>query len=997
MGARLVGRDRELELLGQALADAEAGTGRAVLVSGEPGIGKSALLEAWAREVGGRARVAVGRSSSVAAPPFWTWRQVLGVLVPAVEPPWTAAAAGARETVFAAVVDLLARAVEEGPPVVVVEDLHWADGSSLALLRFVIDALPGLAAVVVMTAREPLEPGAATEAVDDLPAAVVRVPLSGLDQNATGAIVRQVLGPAVDDGTIATIHARTGGNPFFVGEVARLRALQGRRASDVVPPGVRQVLGRRLARLPQRVVGVLTMAAVCEDFDTALLAQLTGHPQSEVGEQLDQAVRAQLVRRGAAGLELAHALVREVLLEDLGGRLAGLHRQAALALSERAGPPPHAALAFHWARADGDDADAQAAGHGLAAARQAVRETAYEQALPLYELALRGADPASDALAVGVEAGEAQILAGDLPGGRDRLRVAARAALEEDQPDVAGRAVLAMGGGPGGFEVDQSDTEQAALLRRVLAALPEADQDLRAALLARLSLVAAWSTDVASRVALTTEALALCGPATPATVRVAVLAAYCDAVAGPDGVAERHAAATEMLGLAETSGDLRLVLLARRLRVVACLERGDLAGADADIAAYERTARMLDVPLYTWPVPVWRGMRALLDGDVAAAFAWIERAEAVQLLARSGNADAMVFTLRHAALRAAGDHAASLPALEELLLAYAGYRGVECFMAGAFAEAGRLDRARALLDRQVAAGLDTLDRDSEFLEFVWQAGTAAILLGDQAAMRSAYEVLEPYADLWAVDGIGAAVFGVVAQQLGVLARHLGDRAAARRWLEAALARHREAGAPALVVATEAELAAIGAQRAPSPAPEPARFVREGAAWRVAWRGAEAVVADSKGMHDLATLLVRPGVEVDVLDLVGRDRAVRDAGDAGPVLDAAAKRAYRQRLAELDEDIADAEADADLGRLAARREERDLLFHELSASLGLGGRSRRLGDQRERARKAVGMRLRTALDAIAAAHPSLGRHLRNSISTGGLCSYQPEQPVTWATS
>ncbi|MGH9188125.1 MAG: ATPase, partial [Acidimicrobiales bacterium] len=199
--------------------------------------------------------------------------------------------------------------------------------------------------------------------------------------------------------------------------------------------------------------------------------------------------------------------------------------------------------------------------------------------------------------------------------------------------------------------------------------------------------------------------------------------------------------------------------------------------------------------------------------------------------------------------------------------------------------------------------------------------------------------------------------------------------------------------------SEAELGALGARspaRAEAREPERAVFRREGAVWRVDWHGADTTVNDSKGMGDIAILLARPGTEVDVLDLMGAGRGVLVDGGVGPLIDETAKRAYRQRLGDLDEDIADAETNADLGQLSALREERQFLLDELSAVLGLGGRPRVSGDQRERARKAVGMRIRTALKAIDAAHPALGRHLRNSITTGRFCRYRPEQPTTWTT-
>ena len=225
--------------------------------------------------------------------------------------------------------------------------------------------------------------------------------------------------------------------------------------------------------------------------------------------------------------------------------------------------------------------------------------------------------------------------------------------------------------------------------------------------------------------------------------------------------------------------------------------------------------------------------------------------------------------------------------------------------------------------------------------------------------RAVQDVLEPYADLWAVDGYGGACFGQVSELLARLAEYLDH---------------------------------------PSATPsDRAAFVRTGTVWQLEFRGRATTVLDSKGMRDLALLLVRPGQEVHVLDLVegsgGPSRA--EAGtDTGPMIDAAARSAYRRRLVDLEEEIDEASRDHDQGRLEKLGAVKDFLAAEVSAALGLGGRVRVTGDRTERARKAVAMRISTALKAIETVHPELARHLRNSVSTGRFCSYRPDQELTW---
>jgi hypothetical protein len=120
----------------------------------------------------------------------------------------------------------------------------------------------------------------------------------------------------------------------------------------------------------------------------------------------------------------------------------------------------------------------------------------------------------------------------------------------------------------------------------------------------------------------------------------------------------------------------------------------------------------------------------------------------------------------------------------------------------------------------------------------------------------------------------------------------------------------------------------------------------------------------------------------------------DTSGADAVLDERARREFKQRLADLDADLAAAEADNDLGRIGVVKGERDALAHELAAALGLGGRARTLGDPSERARKAVSARIRDAVKAIGACHAELGAHLEASVRTGTFCSYSPADNVRW---
>jgi hypothetical protein len=483
-----------------------------------------------------------------------------------------------------------------------------------------------------------------------------------------------------------------------------------------------------------------------------------------------------------------------------------------------------------------------------------------------------------------------------------------------------------MGGGVGGFEVDVFDFEQESLLKDALRLLPDQDSALRAAVLARLSVASAAVASPDERASLADRATTMARRVGDAEAEVAALAAFCDARSGPAYVRERIDAAGRMLALAHDHALLEL--LGRRIRLRARLELGDLTGVDADIAAYARVVDRLRSPTYSWLVPMWRGMRAVLNGDLDAGSRYADEVASLAETAQSPNAEMMSWTLHWRIARLHRDTRAIRKLVGRMAEWAENFPGSDCTFALLFAELGAPEQGRRHLRRLMDAGLDSLPVDSEWVELLWLLGEAAMLLDERDAAHAVHDALEPYADIWAVDGYGAACFGQVSDLLSRLAEY---------------------------------------QDSPSAAPPgSAAFVRTGTVWRLEFRGRSVTVVDSKGMRDLAVLLGRPGQEVHVLDLVeasgGPSRA--EAGiSTGPMIDAAARSAYRRRLVDLEEEIAEASRDHDQGRLEKLGAEKDFLAAELSAALGLGGRTRLTGDRTERARKAVVMRIGTALKAI----------------------------------
>ncbi|HJY60168.1 MAG TPA: hypothetical protein VJ418_27625 [Streptosporangiaceae bacterium] len=316
------------------------------------------------------------------------------------------------------------------------------------------------------------------------------------------------------------------------------------------------------------------------------------------------------------------------------------------------------------------------------------------------------------------------------------------------------------------------------------------------------------------------------------------------------------------------------------------------------------------------------------------------------------------------------------------------------------AQVGRTEEARAQFEA-VTPLLPALARDSEWLPVVAQVAETMALIGPYPVARWAHDALMPYAGLFVVEGICAAVRGPVHRHLALLADVLGDREAAAAHRAEAVAQARALGATALVARIERE-----ARPWPVPGDRPAQgagdggpgqvFRREGEVWTIGYDGRQVRLRDSKGLHDLHALLTRPGTAVAALDLASAtpDR-VPAMPDTGEVIDAQARSAYRQRLRELEEAAAEADAAADIGRSARVAAERDALVEALTQAYGLGGRVRRPGSDAERARTAVTARIKDAIRRIGEAHPDLGRHLARSVRTGTFCVYEPDQPTIWS--
>ena len=470
----------------------------------------------------------------------------------------------------------------------------------------------------------------------------------------------------------------------------------------------------------------------------------------------------------------------------------------------------------------------------------------------------------------------------------------------------------------------------------------------------------------------------------------------------PGTAAERLSIAGELAAAAAAAGETELMLEAHLARLVALLELGDPAFT-LELGTFTRLAEQAAIPRYLYLARSRQATAASLTGPletadelIAAAGAYGERIGEPDAWAVESSQLAGLAYLRRDWTRLSSVAAARGQALTPPPLAWHE-------RAWRLVEAGDRDGAAALV-----ASVPTLPAGYRWRHTAMLAGSAelAAAVADRPRCAALYEQLLPRAGEFAV--VGAAVFttGPVALQLGLLAAVLGRPDDAVAHLDAAARRSDRLGAALFATRARAErarvLAASGhSATGPGTGTGGNVFRRDGDVWALAFGGRTTALKDAKGLRDLAVLLAVPGREVAATELAaganGEAAAAIGALGADPVLDDRARAAYRTRLADLDDELATADAHHDLERSARLAAERGALIDELARATGLGGRRRRLGDAAERARTTVTARIRDAIRRIEQAHPELGAHLRASIVTGTRCAYRPAETVRWTVS
>jgi DNA-binding CsgD family transcriptional regulator len=816
MGDGIVGRRRELEWLRTWLHDARHGTGRLVLCAGEPGIGKTRLAQELAGiALAGGTAVAWGRCGEAeGAPAFWPWRQVLRSL--GVEPDTVFGgdieSPEDRFRVFDDVTEAVRGAATKSGLVVILDDVHSGDESSLLVLRHLAEHIAD-ARLLVFAAFRDSEPGSVLPRV--LPDLLRSPAIERLDLRGFGlAEVREELSKTTaaeataDAGAVLDV---TGGNPLFVREVARAIA-DGTWRPDRPPRTVLDVVGGRLDRVSAECRRLVQAAAIVgRDFPLSLVAATLDEPVAQCLPLIDEAIAFGLLDQlGDAGqYRFVHALIRDAVESSLAtADRAALHRAVADATEAQfAGDlSEHLTdLARHWAELAPYGEAATARTWAIRAAEDSVRRLAYEEGVRLYRaaLALEATSlPSEDRCRVLLALGRAAYFAGDLAGCADASLAAADAARAADSAELMSEAALVVEAAPdpGVNAVAKQLCEEA--ITRAGDTAPDA---MHARLLAQRSHLAFYDGEQDRVEALSAAALDLARQSDDDRALTEALHARKEARPGPAGRSERLQLASEMLALAPRTNSARAAMWGELWRIEALLENGDLRSAADRLPALQVSVERVGGPVSRWHLDRVTACTAQAQGRygeaAAAARRGFERMRPIEPAPAAGAYFALVCAIaRHVGVT---DEAAAF--LEQPLRPLPRFRTMApIHRAFLLLVAGRTDEAGA--SYQQAGPIKTWSLPAFFtLAGYGYATLVAAQLGRRDDLEELLDRLERFRGEHAI-GESVAYIGPVELALGRGAAALGRLDAAIDDLTVAAEQADAAGAPGFVAEANYHLA-----------------------------------------------------------------------------------------------------------------------------------------------------------------------------------------------
>jgi len=852
-----VGRERELVLLRGACDAALSGRPGVVLLAGEPGIGKTRLAEETVIHAHLRgAQVLWGRCRDLkeGTPPYWPWVEIIrdyvrthdpqqlgadlgsgaadiALVVPEVRerlpnlpdlPPLEGVAA--RFRLWDGIVNFLLRATARQPLLIVLEDLHWADGDSLKLLVHVATGLEHARLLIVGTYRD-VEVRRGHPLKGTLQALVrvgtQRTSLRGLTATDIASFFTHSTGFEPEPALVEDVERETAGNPLFVSEVVRLLEAEGHLDGESAPASRRLSIPHsvpeaisdwldRLAEDCEHCSEVLSLASVVGyEFTLPVLERVTELEPEQMLDALEEAVRARLIleETTVGRYRFRHALVQETLYAELTApRRLRLHAGVGRALEQI-----HAAnlaqyygeLAYHFTRAAPVGHAAKAVDYSVKAGDGAMSQFAWETAIQHYERALYVMDLQAEPNAVQrcdvlLALGTAQYRTAldliDSPEGQHSFLQAAAIAKAIGSFERLARAALEYGG------VNPSRTpdarQQVRLLEDALDLAPEGDNALKARLMARLALFCWMVPDKAHRTkTLSDDALAMAQRIGDPSVLAPVLIARYVPIWTPDNLEERLDLAAEVRNAAEVAGDTAHLMFSQFFELACLYEVGDIQTLERANDRMTEAARRSGMPYFWWAETLWQLGRAHREGrfaDMEASLSTVGGSS--QALTALYFRALHLFIVRREQGRLAELAQPISDVIEmtnDLSNPFDRHRGQVAHIAYLILliETRQEHEARARFEEFARRDFANLARDAYWLATIVLLADVCALLEDSKRAATLYDLLLPYADRNAAPGSSAIYLGAVSHYLGLLATLLGRWGAAERHFDDALARN----------------------------------------------------------------------------------------------------------------------------------------------------------------------------------------------------------------
>jgi class 3 adenylate cyclase len=840
-----------------------------VLVSGEPGIGKTALVAQAARAAHGLgANVVYGKGEEGLSIPYQPWISALSPLIEAADPRLIDDFLAANGSVLVELVPALARytqtsqlaapsdpevqrfllmegisrllgaASEAIPIVLILDDLHWADAASLQLLTHVVDAPIDMSVLMIgifrasdLSRNHPLT---GVLAALHRQHNIERMELRGLNDTEIIELLEAAAGHPMAGEGVALAHALsrdTEGNPFFVVELLRHLSETGafiqeegrwglsQRIDELdLPRSVREVIGHRIARFGEDVERALSLAAVIgPDFDMGVLVELLGADDNELLDLLDQAMQGGLIAEADNRVDryrFVHALIRQTLYQDMSAsRRQRTHLRIGEIL-ERMGTPDEeqlAALARHWMAATRPSESTKALHYSQRAGDAALEAYAPQDAAMWYSQALELQSQQTSAdlrerCSLLLGLATAQRQMGE-PEYRDTVIEAGHLALELADAELLTRAATSRDFGQESYSA--ADDSLMRLLEGALAAVGPRDSSDRARILAALA-DEMDPRDVQKRVPVGFEAIDIARRLGDEQTLLSVISMVTSPVTTPDTLARRLSESEVAVELSERVGDVATRFAALQLRLIQLAESGDLGNVDNAIAELASIAARTGLPSQRWNLTMLRSWRALLAGHLDEAEKYAN--ECFEVGTKMGVRVAIatyggqLFFIR----LEQGRLAELLDVMRQVYAESPTIPSLRASFAYMDCQLHRYAEAAARFDAEYAQGFTDFPFDATWLNAMTMWSDCAADLGHVEAAADLYDRLLPYRNKFVF--LTANDNGFVARPLGRLATLLGRQDEAEHHLRFALEEHRRIDAPYWIARTQLDYADLLGQR-----------------------------------------------------------------------------------------------------------------------------------------------------------------------------------------